>query len=105
MPPGAPRPELGQGFDLVVPHCDPTLNLFDAIHVLDGDTLVGHVTSGAFGYRLGRSLGLATLHRPQGVTKAWLGAGGFAVKIAGERHPCELRFTPFYDPAGERMRG
>ncbi len=40
LPPGAPRPELGQGFDLVVPHCDPTLNLFDTIHVLDGDTLV-----------------------------------------------------------------
>lgn len=93
--------------NIALTHSDKVFGPF-LIHnetIWHGDTLVGHVTSGAFGYRLGRSLGLATLHRPQGVTKAWLGAGGFAVKIAGERHPCELRFTPFYDPAGERMRG
>lgn len=40
LPEGAAQPALGTLFDLVVPHCDPTVNLFDAIHVLDGDTLV-----------------------------------------------------------------
>lgn len=36
----ADRPSLGDVLTCVVPHCDPTVNLYDAIHVVDGDTLV-----------------------------------------------------------------
>jgi len=25
----------------MTPHCDPTVNLYDAYHVVDGDTLTG----------------------------------------------------------------
>ena len=66
---------------------------------------VGHVTSGAWGWRLGRSLGLASLHRQGGVTKAWLEAGGFEVQVAGVRYAADVQLAPFYDPAGLRMRG
>ena len=66
--------------------------------------LVGHVTSGGWGYRLERMLGLAFLHREEGVQEDWIGAGGFEVQIAGERHTAELQLAPFYDPAGSRMR-
>jgi heterotetrameric sarcosine oxidase gamma subunit len=69
----------------------------------DGE-LVGHVTSGAWGYRTGRSLGLASLHRQGGVAKSWIEEGGFTVMIAGERHAVEVQMQPFYDPIGERMR-
>jgi 3-hydroxy-D-aspartate aldolase len=34
------RPELGAKVELVTPHCDPTVNLHDWLHVVDGDTLV-----------------------------------------------------------------
>lgn len=34
------RPMLGAKVELVTPHCDPTVNLHDALHVFDGDTLV-----------------------------------------------------------------
>lgn len=40
LPEGAAQPALGTLFDLQVPHCDPTVNLFDSLHVVDGDTLV-----------------------------------------------------------------
>lgn len=40
LPAGAAQPMLGETFDLVVPHCDPTVNLFDAYHVIAGGTLV-----------------------------------------------------------------
>ena len=33
------RPALGSRIELVTPHCDPTVNLHDAIHVFDGDRL------------------------------------------------------------------
>ncbi len=72
--------------------------------IWNGDKLVGHVTSGAWGYRVGKSLGIAALHRNEGVDKRWLEAGGFEVKIAGVRHGIEVQLQPFYDAAGTRMR-
>lgn len=32
--------KLGDGVTLTAPHCDPTVNLYDAYHVVHGDTLV-----------------------------------------------------------------
>ena len=72
--------------------------------IWQGDHLVGHVTSGAWGYRIGKSLGIAALHRDEGVGKSWLEQGGFEVKIAGVRHGIEVQLQPFYDAAGTRMR-
>lgn len=34
------RPALGAKIELVTPHCDPTVNLHDALHLIDGDTLL-----------------------------------------------------------------
>ncbi|MBA3811992.1 MAG: alanine racemase, partial [Caulobacteraceae bacterium] len=39
-PPGAAPPGLGETVTFAAPHCDPTVNLYDAYHVVDGDTLV-----------------------------------------------------------------
>lgn len=33
-------PGLGQAVTLGAPHCDPTVNLYDTYHVVDGDTLI-----------------------------------------------------------------
>jgi len=38
--PAGTRPQLGDRIELVVPHCDPTVNLHDVYHVMDGDTLI-----------------------------------------------------------------
>jgi len=40
LPEGIAQPSLGTSFELVVPHCDPTVNLYAHYHVVDGDTLV-----------------------------------------------------------------
>ncbi len=39
-PAGASPPKLGEIVSLAAPHCDPTVNLYDAYHVVRGDTLV-----------------------------------------------------------------
>lgn len=69
----------------------------------DGE-IVGHVTSGAWGFRLGGSYGLASVHRTAGVTRQWLDEGGFQVEVAGVRHTAELRLSGFYDPESVRLR-
>jgi len=38
-PPGGRPPQLGERVTLGAPHCDPTVNLYDAYHVVRGDTL------------------------------------------------------------------
>lgn len=40
LPHGVVRPALGANFELIVPHCDPTVNLYNHYHVVQGDKLV-----------------------------------------------------------------
>lgn len=37
---GPMLPDLGSMIEIVPPHCDPTINLFDVIHVVQEDTLI-----------------------------------------------------------------
>ena len=73
--------------------------------VWKGGEIVGYVTSGAWGFRLDRSFGMASVRRPGGVTAGWLAEGDFEVEVAGVRHAVDLQFAGFYDPKGERLRG
>ena len=73
--------------------------------IWQGRELVGHVTSGAWGFRVGASLGMGWVKRAEGVTREWLATGGFEVEVAGVRHRATLQWEPFHDPKGERMRG
>lgn len=69
----------------------------------DGE-IVGHVTSGDWGFRIEQMVGLASLENAEGVSRAWIDAGGFEVQIAGRMYPVNARLGPFYDPGGDRMR-
>lgn len=73
--------------------------------VFKNGVLVGHVTSGGWGWRLNAMIGLASLERKVGVTKDWLDEGDFAVQIAGKLFPIRVQLGAFYDPAGAIMRG
>ncbi|RSB60423.1 FAD-dependent oxidoreductase [Rhizobium pisi] len=67
--------------------------------------LVGHITSGGWGWRVEAMIGLASLHREAGVTKDWLDEGEFEVQIAGKMHAARVQLGAFYDPSGTIMRG
>ncbi|UWQ79885.1 FAD-dependent oxidoreductase [Leisingera sp. S132] len=67
--------------------------------------IVGHVTSGDWGFRLQAMVGLASLHRQDGVSKDWIDEGGFEVQIAGKMYPLNVQLSPYYDPKGKIMRG
>lgn len=68
---------------------------------------MGRVASGAYGFTVGASVGLAWVECAPGEAEALLGAGGGAVEvdIAGRRSPATLSAQPFYDPSGARRRG
>ena len=66
--------------------------------------IVGSTTSGAWGHRVGKSLGMGYTHCEQGVTKDWIEQGKWEVEIAWKRYPAKVQFAPFYDPKSEKIR-
>jgi 4-methylaminobutanoate oxidase (formaldehyde-forming) len=69
----------------------------------DGQS-VGYLSSGGYGYTLGKPIGLGYLRRAEGVSDDWARAGRYELVVAEERHPCRISFAPLYDPHGERVR-
>jgi dimethylglycine dehydrogenase len=63
------------------------------------DSVVGWVTSGAFGYRIGRSLALGY------VPAALAAESEFQIEVIGDKRGARLLQHAPYDAAGSRMRG
>ena len=80
------------------------LMFHDETIYLDG-RVKGRITSGAFGYSFDRPVGMGYLLSEHPRRWETLDAGTCEVDIAGERVPATLSLMPFYDPAGERLRG
>lgn len=72
--------------------------------ILRDGMIVGSIMSGAYGYRVGASLGLGYVTLEGGVTADWLREGNFEVEVAMKRYPAELQFGAWYDPKGARIR-
>jgi len=66
--------------------------------------IVGNTTSGAWGHRVGKSLGLGYVKNAEGVSKDWLAAGKWEVEIAWKRYPASVQLEAFYDPKNMRIR-
>ncbi len=66
--------------------------------------LVGSTTSGAWGHRVGRSLALAYVKCPAGVTKEWISSGKWEVEIAWKKHQADVQLEPFYDPKSTTIK-
>lgn len=63
------------------------------------DVAVGRVTSGSYGYTLGRAVGIAAIDPGTELS------GRFTVECKGTRYAATVSRKPFYDPRGERLHG
>jgi 4-methylaminobutanoate oxidase (formaldehyde-forming) len=84
---------------------DPEPLLLGDEPIYGDGVLVGRITSGAYGHRLGRSVGMGYVAHPDGVDAAFLAAGRWELEIALERFAAQARLEPPYDPASARVRG
>ena len=71
--------------------------------VRDG-VIVGSIKSGAFGYRVDRSLGMGYVHCAEGVTPQWLSTGRWDVEVACTRYPASVQVQAWYDPTNQRIK-
>jgi glycine cleavage system T protein len=79
---------------------DPALVVMGKEPILDGDRVLGYITSANYGYTVGQSIAYGYLpadHAAEG-TKVEL-------YFFGQRYPATVRRDPLYDPEGKRLRG
>jgi len=65
---------------------------------------VGWLSSGGFGYTLGKPIGYGYVRNTDGVTEDFILSGTYELDIARERIPCKLSLTPLYDPDMARVK-
>jgi 4-methylaminobutanoate oxidase (formaldehyde-forming) len=83
---------------------DDTKLLYHEEPVWAGDRIVGSVTSGTYGHRVGAPLGMGYLTHAGGVTQGWLDAHALEVEVAWERVPARAQLAAWYDPRNDRIR-
>jgi sarcosine dehydrogenase len=95
-----PLPRLLAGFST-----DPAHVLLGRETISRNGERVGWLSSGGYGYTLGRSIGYGYIRRPtEGVTRDYVLSGTYELEIAGERVPAQVSLEPFYDPANARVK-
>ncbi|MGD9507499.1 MAG: FAD-dependent oxidoreductase [Geminicoccaceae bacterium] len=83
---------------------DDTKLLYHEEPIWAGDRIVGSVTSGMYGHRVGAPLGMGYLTFAEGVSQAWLDAQELEIEVAWQRVPARARLAAWYDPLNERIR-
>jgi 4-methylaminobutanoate oxidase (formaldehyde-forming) len=83
---------------------DPQAVLLGRETILRDGQPVGYLTSGGYGYSLGKGIGLGYVRNPGGVADGWLRSGRYTLVIAGDETPATLAEGPLYDAEGARIR-
>lgn len=65
---------------------------------------VGWLSSGGFGYTLGKPIGYGYVRNPDGVTEDFVLSGTYELDVARERIPCKVSLAPLYDPDMARIK-
>ena len=83
---------------------DPEVVLAGRETILRDGATAGYLTSGGWGYTVGKSIGLGYVRDPAGVTDDYLRTGTYELEVATIRVPASLHFEPLYDPTGARVK-
>jgi len=82
----------------------PTPLLYHEEPIVRDGAIVGSITSGGYGHRIGASLGMGYVRADGGVTRDFIDTGTFEVEVVCERYPATIQFKPFFDPENARVR-
>jgi 4-methylaminobutanoate oxidase (formaldehyde-forming) len=72
--------------------------------ILRDGVFAGYLTSGGFGYTIGRPIGYGYVRHADGVTDDYLRAGRYELVVATEVVPARLHLQPIYDPDNSRVK-
>ncbi|AOF92743.1 FAD-dependent oxidoreductase [Sinorhizobium sp. RAC02] len=83
---------------------DPNVVLVGRETILRNGEPVGYLTSGGYGYTLGKNVGYGYVRRAEGVDDAFLAGGTYELVVAMERTPAKIHLDPLYDPTAARVK-
>jgi sarcosine dehydrogenase len=69
----------------------------------DGE-FAGYLTSGGFGYTVGKPLGYGYVRHADGITSEYLLSGRYELMIANDVKPAQISLEPFVDPSNLRVK-
>jgi len=72
--------------------------------ILRDGQFAGYLTSGGYGYTIGRPIGLGYLRKPDGISDEWVRSGRYELVVAGETVAAQLTLEPLYDPSSARVK-
>ncbi|AHD02255.1 GcvT family protein [Leisingera methylohalidivorans] len=83
---------------------DPGVVLLGRETIYRNGKRVGWLTSGGYGYTVGRSIGYGYIRDPEGVDADYVLSGDYELEVATERVPCNVQLSPLFDPSMSRVK-
>ena len=83
---------------------DPDVVLLGGETVYRDGRHCGWLTSGGWGYTVGKNIGYGYVRSANGVSDAFLYGGTYELEVADKRIPCTVRRGPLYDPEMKRVK-
>jgi 4-methylaminobutanoate oxidase (formaldehyde-forming) len=62
------------------------------------------MTSGAYGFKVGRAVGMGYVKSKQTITEEWILAGKYEIEVEGKMMPAKVHIRSPYDPQNERPK-
>lgn len=83
---------------------DPSIVLAGRETILRNGEPVGYLTSGGYGYTLGKNVGYGYVRNADGVSDDYLKSGTYELVVAAEKTPATLHFGPMFDPTMDKIK-
>ncbi len=83
---------------------DPSMVLAGRETILRNGEPVGYLTSGGYGYTLGRNIGYGYVRNAEGISDDYLKSGSYELVVAAEKTPATLHFGPMVDPDMDKIK-
>jgi sarcosine dehydrogenase len=72
--------------------------------ILRNGEFVGYLTSGGYGYTVGKPLGFGYVRHAEGVTSEYVLSGHYELVIANEAKSAKISLEPFIDPSNTKVK-
>lgn len=83
---------------------NPDIVLVGRETILRNGEPVGYLTSGGFGYTIGKNIGYGYVRNADGVSDDYLLDGAYELVVAMEKTPAKIHLGPLFDPGMERIK-
>jgi glycine cleavage system T protein len=83
---------------------DPEIVLVGRETILRNGEPVGYLTSGGYGYTLGKNIGYGYVRNAEGISDDFLTSGEYELVVAMKRTPAHIHLGPLYDPGMEKIK-